>query len=564
MTKQEAKAAWIRGVLALLTLILFVGLAVLFGLFLPADQGREAPTSPKSALTDDEEFRIKLKFVMNQLTIQSETEKSIRAELDNGDYSFDQPLVVVNPYGISPLTAVAIFHTELPVRISVHVPGKCQITDVDFTFSEFATEHVVPIYGLYAGKVNPVVLTSQTKDGTRQKTTLEIETESLKNSIAQIILIADTAQPEQYQPGLNFTYEARAAFDANGDFRWYLNGDYRSFLNDEYAQGHFMMVLGSSYDEGSVIFLEIDPLGKIYKAFYSPYACHHDIQPYSGGNLLVTGSEGETTEDLIYEINPETGEIVNKLDLKTIFARVRKGLTAPENPDWLHLNAIDWVRGSSDIVISSRNQSLVARISWPDGAIRWMLSDHRDWPEMYQKYLLTPVGEGFEWPYNQHAPYILPDQDNNPDTIDLLVYDNGNQRLEMNGDDTGELYTRLVHYQIDEKLMTVSQIRQYGKELGDALYASSRGNVEPAENGDLIASYCISSGETYWVEYREIDANSQLVWQTVAFNKSRTGELLEYRVKRMQIYNDGSNTSILDNDAINMIPSEVLMQYEIN
>ena len=457
-----------------------------------------------------------------------------------------------------------MFRTDQPARISVHVPGKNKIADVDFTFDPYETEHVVPIYGLYAGVVNPVVLTSQTKDGIMRETTLEIETEPLADSIAQIILITDTAQPAHYRPGLNFTYEAKAAFDANGDFRWYLKGDCRVHLSDEFAQGHFMAVLDSSYSEGNVIFLEIDPLGKIYRAFYAPYACHHNIEPFSGGNLLVTGSKGNTILDYIYEINPETGKIVDSLDLRTVFARVRKGLAEPENPDWLHLNAIEWVQGSNDIVISSRNQSLVARISWPDGAIRWMLSDHRDWPEMYQKYLLTPAGDGFEWSYNQHSPYILPDQDNNPDTTDLLVYDNGNQRLEMNGDSAGELYTRLVHYRIDEKQMTVRQIWQYGKELGDTLYASSRGNVEPTENGNLIASYCIKAGETYWVEYREIDAHSQLVWQAVAFSKSSTGELLEYRVKRMQIYNDGANSPIPGKPAINLIPSEVFTQYGIH
>ncbi|HWQ98531.1 MAG TPA: aryl-sulfate sulfotransferase [Clostridia bacterium] len=558
MTNRENKAVWIRGILALLALILVVAGIWVFDGKSPGshDQAASSGSTPE----DENNFQLKLQFVMDQLAVQSDMDASIQAELATGEYTFDQPLVVVNPYGISPLSAVVVFTTDAPANIFVHVPGVDSLSDVDFSFEDYGTEHIVPVYGLYADTVNTVSLTATTKDGAKQSTTVDIETEALSDEIDNIVLRTDLVQPSRYQPGLNFMYQTKAAFDVNGEFRWYLKGDYQFPTNYEYQNGHFLVMLGSSYVENPALFLEINPLGRIFKVLYTPYACHHIMEQYEGDSILVAGSKGETIEDLIYEMNTTTGEIVQTLDLKTVFQRVRAGFLEPENPDWLHLNDIEWVKGTNDIIISSRNQSFVARISWPDGAIQWILAAHDDWSEMFQKYLLTPIGDEFEWSYNQHSPLILPDQDNNPDTMDLLVYDNGDQRSIS---EDAEPYTRIVHYQIDEVNHTIRQIWQYGKELGEALYANSRGNATPVANGNLVASYCLALGKTFRVDYREIDKDSNLVWQTEACTKQKDGMLIEFRVTRMPIYSQGTTDSVYGSEAINLIPAEVFSYYEV-
>ena len=558
MTNRESKAVWFRGILALLALILIGAGILAYDAVSPAGHDASKTTSG-NATEDEKKFQPKLQFVMDQLEAQSDMDGSIQAELATGEYTFDQPLVVVNPYGISPLSAVVVFTTDEPVNISVHVPGADALSDIDFTFEGYETEHIVPVYGLYADKVNTVTLTEKAKDGTAQITTVDIETEALSDEIDNIVLRTDLVQPSRYQSGLNFMYETKAAFDVNGDFRWYLKGDYQFPTNYEFQNGHFLVMLGSAYRENPALFLEINPLGRIFKVLYTPYACHHIIEQYEGDSILVAGSKGETVEDLIYEMNTTTGEIAQTLDLKTVFQRVRAGYHEPEDPDWIHLNDIQWVQGTNDIIISSRNQSFVARISWPDGAIKWILAAHDDWSEMFQKYLLSPIGDDFEWSYNQHSPLILPDQDNNPDTMDLLVYDNGNQRPIS---EEAEPYTRIVHYQIDEVNHTVRQVWQYGKELGEALYANSRGNATPVANGNLVASYCIELGKTFRVDYREIDKDSNLVWQAEACTKQKDGELIEFRVTRMPIYSQGTTEGFFPGDAINLIPAEVILQYE--
>ena len=321
MTNRESKAAWIRGILALLALMLVAAGIWVFDAKSPAS--RDGAASSGSTTEDGSNFQLKLQFVMDQLAVQSDMDASIQAELATGEFTFDQPLVVVNPYGISPLSAVVVFTTDAPASIAVHVPGADRLSDVDFTFEGYETEHIVPVYGLYADTVNTVSLTATAKDGMQTTATVDIETEALSDEIDNIVLRTSLMQPARYQPGLNFMYQTKAAFDVNGDFRWYLKGDYQFPTNYEYQNGHFLVMLGSSYAENPALFLEINPLGRIFKVLYTPYACHHIMEQYEGDSILVGGSKGETVEDLIYEMNTTTGEIVQTLDLKTVFQRVR-------------------------------------------------------------------------------------------------------------------------------------------------------------------------------------------------------------------------------------------------
>ena len=61
--------------------------------------------------------------VTNYFDSQAEIDEALLAEADN-EYPFEDPLVIVNPYGNSPLTAVAIFSTDELTGGTVTVKGK--------------------------------------------------------------------------------------------------------------------------------------------------------------------------------------------------------------------------------------------------------------------------------------------------------------------------------------------------------------------------------------------------------------------------------------------------------
>ena len=288
----------------------------------------------------------------------------------------------------------------------------------------------------------------------------------------------------------------------HGTYRWFLT-NYYNMTSAVYSNDHFILAQGSTgtgkLPLWDVIFIETNPLGRIYRVFYAPYGVHHDIETYKG-NLLVTGANGETKEDFIYELDYQTGQVVNTLDLKTVLQRSRQaGYVALENPDWFHLNAIVWDQRDDTIILSGRHQSTVTKITWPEGKIKWILAPHYGWLPMFEKYLLTPIGENFEWSYQQHAPEILPDYDGNPDTIDILLFDNGNQRFTVDPEiqraiiageiAQPELYSRAVHYRINEVTMTIEQIWQFGKEYGNTLYSSAHGDADLLPNGNILAVF---------------------------------------------------------------------------
>jgi hypothetical protein len=185
---------------------------------------------------------------------------------------------------------------------------------VDFTFEGYNTSHQIPVYGLYAGEVNEVVLTATAEDGSKSKTTLQIKTDPLPPELEKDIIICDLVSPEAYQPGLNFTYFKKTAFDVNGDYRWF----YRDFLLKQptlYNEKGNLVVIAGEAHEGDALLYELNLLGRILSVYYSPYGAHHDITDIDGGNLLVTGSRGATVEDLIYEI--EAGSDAPLIDIDT-------------------------------------------------------------------------------------------------------------------------------------------------------------------------------------------------------------------------------------------------------
>ena len=74
----------------------------------------------------------------------------------------------------------------------------------------------------------------------------------------------------------------------------------------------------------------------------------------------------------------------------------------------------------------------------------------------------------------------ITDSDNNPDTIDLLLFDNGQSKsyYEENTVKAPDNYSRAVIYRINEVNRTVEQLWQYGKELGSGAYATFLGDAD--------------------------------------------------------------------------------------
>ena len=577
-----------RGILALLSLA-----GILVYALLPRLSEEEAPASAGSvdatstpSSTEAEAaptFGDTINTLLAEISAQEKTDTLILSELRSGTYTAEEPLLLDNPYGCSPLTALAVFATEEPARVSVCVHGKTSDADITNDFPALETEHLIPIYGLYADFLNTVTLSVTTASGQKTETKVSIQTDAIDpTSIGNAIIQTDLEDAEHTSDGLTFLYSHKFAFDAHGDIRW-VNDTWSipSAVLYGYEDGTYITFCGA-YLEGDTLLMERNFLGKFLRVWYSPYGVHHDITQGENGNLLVTGSFGSAAEDLVYELDANTGAIVHSLDLKTVLPRSSERIYAAQaaqnelgepwgiSPnDWFHLNAIVW--DGSDVILSGRHSSAVVKMAWPSGEIKWILASPFGWPTMFQQYLLTPA-EGqtdFEWPYWQHAPVLMPDQDNNPETTDLLLFDNGTVRfgnadvqeaLNTHNLSAIQYYSRMVQYRINEKDHTIEQIWQYGKEHGKALYAMRCGNAELLPNGNRLGFFYIESNDferpsTHAV-INEVTADGKLIWEALV--TAEDGVLEGYRAERLPIYHESDQDLHLGQATLVLIPDAVL------
>lgn len=186
---------------------------------------------------------------------QDAMDERIKDASDNGEYTFANPCIIVNPYDISPLSAVVIFNTKSFKSINVSINDKFIYT------AEKSRKHIIPIYGLFANSNNVVTLEM---DG--EETTLDVKTSSYNFDTSGIKVkdyLKDKTHYFMVGNQLDKTSNIRG-FDNNGNLLYYLDLDYISsarFYADRFYVGY-----NAKYSRGNNLHdirLEIDYLGKI-------------------------------------------------------------------------------------------------------------------------------------------------------------------------------------------------------------------------------------------------------------------------------------------------------------
>lgn len=206
-------------------------------------------------------------------------------------YSLDNPNVIINPYGNSPLTALVMFETDDYSEVELTIKSKNGNSDINYKFAK-DKYHMLPIYGLYADYNNQVIIRSEDNENT-----IYIKTDKLPDDFKYV-------HNDNYE---NFTFyngNYPYAIDIKGEVRWYLNKHYYgniTFLNNS----NFIIGSDSYTADGSTIsFYKMNLLGKIYNEYllegnYYGYSSLYD------GNVIVLS-------DKILLIDIQTGEIIKE------------------------------------------------------------------------------------------------------------------------------------------------------------------------------------------------------------------------------------------------------------
>ena len=484
------------------------------------------------------------KNVVSSTTSMIALQTSYEEDFTTAGYTLDNPNIIVNPYGNSPLTALVMFDSEEEVAPEVTIVGKDDLSTYEHTF-EKSKIHYLPIYGLYADYTNEVII----KCGDVRKT-VEIKTEALPEDF---ILPSDVYKDEEYLTNDLYFYTPSSsgytcAYDVNGDVRWYLT-NYALWEINRLENGHLLVsterLINSPYYMTGLY--EMDLLGKIYVEYSLEGGYHHDYYEMPNGNLLVASddfnNEAGTVEDYIVELDRTTGNIVKRIDLKNIL-NMEDGKS--ENwieYDWFHNNSVWYDEKTNSITLSGRHQDAVINIDYTTLELNWIIGDPTNWSEEYQKYFFSPVGDDFEWQWSQHAAMITPEGY-------VFILDNGNNKSKIEEEyvPASSSYTRGVMYKIDTENMTIEQVWEYGKERGSEFYSPYISDV------DYLAKnhYIVHSGGIVYVDGENsnqpagFSENTTLVSDTVELlNDEIIFELKlptnNYRVEKMSLYAANEN-----------------------
>ena len=391
------------------------------------------------------------------------------------------------------------------------------------------------------------------EDGNTETTEINITTDELPEEIPTTELVE--ADAEKMEDGLTFIVPSKNylyAVDENADVRWYADMEFRLILT-RVQNGNILVNTKSNDQEKYDELLEMDMTGKLSNAYTinidsyeEDNLIHHDVIELPSGNLLVAthDPDGTYVEDHKHEIDRETGETVQEIDLKDIFPKEvyeeYDGEYAEKN-DWFHQNAIWFDETDNTIVISGRHQDAVMKLSYPDAELKWILAADEGWQDEYKDYLLEPEND-VKFPAAQHAMKILPDMDGDEDTVDLLLFDN-NHVVTRGDRDISNQYSRAVQYRINEKEKTVSEIWSYGEERGEAFYSEIIGNAQylPETGNRLITSGYIEPEEdsdeivSKVVETNDKD-DADIIFEIMLPNLEKYSRKYVYRAVRMPLY----------------------------
>lgn len=412
----------------------------------------------------------------NEIEYQKQKDEEIKLYMDNLDYTFENPKIILNPYGLTPLTALIIFNTVESTSIQV------QVNETIITTVSEDKSHAIPIYGMYADYNNIIKLTDD-KGNTVEHT---IKTEKYQGDLLQVEVSNEILNDEVYFVSPNFV--ENCIYDKKGNLLWYIKGDYAGdieFLDN----GHFYISDPYQGSNGVKInyagFLEMDYLGKIYKQYITPYGYHHEIVQIDEETVLILGAEEESSflEAVMYTMDLKTGKVKEKIDMYEVLHEI--------SPQWIDslgeefdfvLNSAYYDKKTGDAIISCRGIGAIIRINLETSEIKWMFADPNNLPEEFDKYLLKVI-DNTKYPYGEHSAFLTKEGY-------LAFHNNDIDQLNLKSHDLVEYsnnYTTNVALEINEAEKTIQTVWEYEAERKE--FSKVAGYLEFLENGNTLINY---------------------------------------------------------------------------
>jgi hypothetical protein len=295
-----------------------------------------------------------------------------------------------------------------------------------------STDIFLPVYGLYDGYDNPVTLTYNFLDGSSKTDSTTVTTTAFDDQGCGY-KTPTVVQARTDSTDLSYDYIfvrsgcgdfSPVILDTDGALRWVSTMGIPSALTASsiFFNGAAFVTSGTTLNrvdlDGTITLLE-DYTAQGVLNF------HHNIDPGKTGLLLEADTIGYY-ESVIMEVDSSTGALLKKWNLADIIsaAMIAGGddpsqFVYPTPTDWFHNNAATYDKGDDSLIISSREDFVIA-IDYSTGAIKWILGDEtKKWHE-FPSLAAFSLGTATDTlpPIGQHSVSVAFDQD-------LLLFDDG-------------------------------------------------------------------------------------------------------------------------------------------
>ncbi|MGV3162976.1 aryl-sulfate sulfotransferase [Streptococcus hyovaginalis] len=372
-------------------------------------------------------------------------------------YSFDNMLLVSNPYLTNTTGLYLAFDTDEPVKVSYQIDTLGYPSYHNTLYNPegiYARSHDYQLIGSIAGLVNTITVTAETASGDQVTKQFTYTPPMMQSSPILTYMIQEGSSKANLSNGLfaiiGNKLDLRATYlvDNRGVVRAEMPMiDYYATRLNQTSSGELIMGISST---ALGAYSRLGQVTTIYDVGKEGYELHHDnivTNDETAIYALATSSEDKKTkklvEDRILKLNKETGAIEAVIDFSQLLAdyyQVADGIeeTNAYASFWdpIHLNSVQDI-GNDAIIVSSRETSTIMKIVGvsQNPQIDYLISDPSIWEGIsdYSDLVLDKVGD-FIPQTGQHTVTYVPDPNLEDGQYYLYMFNNNSTVMDSRKD----------------------------------------------------------------------------------------------------------------------------------
>jgi hypothetical protein len=361
----------------------------------------------------------------------------------------------------------------------------------------------MPVFGLYADFTNSVTLNYVFNDNSSKESTFSVPTEAYEGQCSY--KNATVVKPRTRSTSLSYDFmllrnscgdDSPAILDTDGALRWVGTAGVRNVSTVFFDNAVYIGTRGTQ-----LLRMELDGQVNLVGDYgnLGVTSFHHNIDRGKNGLLLEVDTNTDI-ESVILEVDKE-GNLLRRWNMARIIARAMRaggddpGAFVRRGQDWFHSNAVTYRSSDDSLLISSRENFVIA-LDYETNAIKWILGDtSKAWYQYpsLRRFALT-VPPGGVAPIGQHSLSITYNDK-------LLLFDNGYQSLSQIPPGKSRTFAAVRKYALNLNFGAARQIFSYNRPIVSEICSSV---YEDAPNNYLI-DYAVSGG------YLSRDSSAEIV-----------------------------------------------------